>query len=85
MINHKNSISLLIMSSVIDVLKLLDYTGSNKFTRIKGVNDENICKMKYIKVRTSMSLPSNMQPNTVFINEAGLYQLLSNSHKKNGS
>jgi len=31
-----------------DVLKLLDYTGSNKFTRIKGVNDENICKMKYI-------------------------------------
>jgi prophage antirepressor-like protein len=65
-----------------DVLKLLDYTGSNKFTRIKGVNDENICKMKYIQIGTSMSLPSNMQPNTVFINEAGLYQLLSNSHKK---
>ena len=65
-----------------DILKLLDYTGSNKFTRIKGVNDENICKMKYIQIGTLMSLSSNMHPNTVFINEAGLYQLLSNSHKK---
>ena len=64
-----------------DVLKLLGYNGLNKFTRIKNVEKKNIIKLKYIKVGTSMSLPLNAQPSAVFVNEGGLYQLLSNSHK----
>jgi prophage antirepressor-like protein len=65
-----------------DVLKLLGYNGVNKFTRIKGVDNKNIIKFKYIKIGTSMSLLDNIHPYTIFVNESGLYQLLSNSHKK---
>jgi prophage antirepressor-like protein len=64
-----------------DILKLLGYNGVNKFTRIKGVDNKNIIKFKYIKIGTFMSLLGNIHPSTIFVNEAGLYQLLSNSHK----
>jgi prophage antirepressor-like protein len=64
-----------------DVLKLLGYNGVNKFTRMKGIDDNNMIKFKYIKIGTCMSLLDNIHPHTIFINEAGLYQLLSNSYK----
>ena len=35
----------------------------------------------YIKVGLYRAMTLNSQPNTIFVNESGLYQLLSNSRK----
>lgn len=64
-----------------DVLKILGYYNITKINRVKGLDKKNATKFKYIKVGSSIALPLNSQPNAVFINEAGLYQLLSNSSK----
>ena len=64
-----------------DVLKLLGYHNISKINRINGIDKINIVKFKYIKVGLSMTIPSNTQPVTLFVNEPGLYQLLSNSYK----
>ena len=64
-----------------DVLKLLGYHNISKINRINGIDKINILKFKYIKVGLSMTIPSNTQPVTLFVNEPGLYQLLSNSYK----
>jgi prophage antirepressor-like protein len=65
-----------------DILKLLNYHNITKLNRIIGIDKNNICTMKYIQLGLYIALPSNMQPSTVFVNEAGLYQLLSHSRKE---
>jgi len=64
-----------------DILKILGYYNITKIKRLIGLDKKNISKFKYIKVGSYIALPLNSQPNTIFINESGLYQLLSNSRK----
>jgi prophage antirepressor-like protein len=52
-----------------DVLKLLGYHNISKINRINGIDKINIVKFKYIKVGLSMTIPSNTQPVTLFVNE----------------
>jgi prophage antirepressor-like protein len=64
-----------------DLLKSIGYTSYTK-----QLNEFNINK-KYIKIYTKIKVPhktgvpSNFQLNTKFINESGLYQILSKSNK----
>ena len=53
--------------------------------RLTSINKKYMNKLKYIKVGSSIALPLNSQPNAIFINESGLYQLLSNSTKSMAS
>ena len=64
-----------------DILTILGYYNITKSKRLKGLDKKNLCKFMYIKVGLYRALPLNSQPNTIFVNESGLYQLLSNSRK----
>ena len=64
-----------------DIFKLLGYTNSRKAVQEAQVNNKYKKKYKYIKVYPPRGTPLNAQPTSIFVNEAGLYQLLSNSHK----
>ena len=64
-----------------DILRVLEYHNITKINRINGLDKKNATKFKYIKVGSSIALPLNAQPNAIFINESGLYQVLSNSTK----
>ena len=64
-----------------DLLKALGYTSIDK--TIYNFNIPNDYKAKYseIKVIPSWEVPLNFQKNTIFINEPGLYAVLSISNK----
>jgi prophage antirepressor-like protein len=64
-----------------DIFKLLGYINSRKAVQEAQVNNKYKKKYKYIKVYPSEGTPLNAQPTSIFVNEAGLYQLLYNSHK----
>jgi prophage antirepressor-like protein len=63
-----------------DVVKALEYNNyRNAVTKLR-ISKENIKKYKAIR-GTTLMVPLNMQPHTKFINESGLYELLSISTK----
>ena len=63
-----------------DVVKALNYNNvRNAITKLK-ISKENIKKYEAIRGTTAM-VPLNMQPHKKFINEGGLYELLSISTK----
>jgi prophage antirepressor-like protein len=59
-----------------DIYSILGYSNTRKSTYTTKVNSKNKVKYRYLKDR-----PLNAQPNAYFINEAGMYQLLTNSRK----
>lgn len=65
-----------------DLLKVLGYTGTLKHSNKIKIDDTNMILYKNIKVPQYSTVPSNMQQNTKFINESGLYELLSISTKQ---
>ena len=64
-----------------DLLKALGYTSLTKQFNISTINKIYLNKFNKIKVPQSTGVPQNFQKNTVFINEPGLYELLSVSTK----
>lgn len=64
-----------------DILRVLEYSNLKKAIQNTIINKNYKLKYKYIKGYPSRGTPLNAQPNAIFINEAGLYQLLSNSTK----
>ena len=64
-----------------DLLKTLGYTHKIKHIYDFNINKNNIKVFKNIKVPRSTEVPSNFQYKTKFINEYGLYELLSKSNK----
>jgi prophage antirepressor-like protein len=66
-----------------DVLKVLDYSNSRKAVQLIKINKDYKLKYKNIPLYPSRGTTSilNIHAKTIFINEAGLYQLLSNSTK----
>jgi prophage antirepressor-like protein len=66
--------------SLRDVVKALEYNNiRNAITKLK-ISKQNIKKYKAIR-GTTLMVPLNMQPHAKFINESGLYELLSISTK----
>ena len=63
-----------------DIVKLLGYNDHSR--TVSRINISNKFKFKDIKVLPSMAIPLNSQPSTIFIDEAGLYKLLTNSRKE---
>lgn len=63
-----------------DVVKALEYNNYKKAVAKLKISKENIKKYKVIR-GTPQGHPLNMQPHTKFINESGLYELLSKSTK----
>jgi prophage antirepressor-like protein len=64
-----------------DLLIALGYTSIDKTINNFNITSTNKAKYDKIKVIPSMILPPNFQKNTIFINESGLYEVLSNSTK----
>ena len=64
-----------------DILKVIGYLGTLKHYKNIKINILNIIRYKNIKVPQSTTVPLNMQKTTKFINESGLYELLSVSTK----
>jgi prophage antirepressor-like protein len=64
-----------------DMLSVIGYTGTLKQSNNIKINIKNITKYKYLEVPQSIGVPSNMQKTTKFINESGLYEILSTSTK----
>jgi prophage antirepressor-like protein len=62
-----------------DILKLLKYTNLKKALYSSFIDNINKKIYKDIKVYPSRGTPSNFQPSTIFIDESGLYKLLTNS------
>jgi prophage antirepressor-like protein len=63
-----------------DILKVLDYINLDK--AIHKISKQYKKKYKDLRVcPRGHTLSKNQQPNTIFINESGLYQILSNSTK----
>jgi prophage antirepressor-like protein len=66
---------------LIDVIKSLDYKNYEKARKNLKINKTNIKIYSKIKRGTLEGPPSTKQPNKKFINESGLYELLSISTK----
>jgi prophage antirepressor-like protein len=66
-----------------DILKILEYSSIKKAIYKLNIDKKFKLKYKYIKMYPSRDTLKNLSyhPSTIFINEAGLYQLLSNSIK----
>ncbi len=65
-----------------DILKLLGYTNLKKALYSSFIDDKNKKKYSSLKVYPSRGTPvMNLQPNAIFIDESGLYKLLTNSKK----
>ena len=65
-----------------DILKVLDYKNYKKALQNIYISKNNSKKYRYIGVPLEgYPFAKNKQPNTIFINESGLYQILSNSTK----
>lgn len=65
-----------------DILKLLNYTNLKKALYSSFIDSKNKVKYIDIKVYPSKGTPFNSQPNALFINEPGLYKLLTYSKKE---
>ncbi len=65
-----------------DILKILNYKNLKKALYISSINDINKHKYENIKVYPLRGTPLNAQPKALFIDEAGLYKLLTNSTKE---
>jgi prophage antirepressor-like protein len=63
------------------LLKAFNYKSKSKDYKLININSKFLKSYKKIKVPPSMGVPLNFQPKTKFINESGLYQLLSKSTK----
>ena len=63
-----------------DIVKLLGYNDHSR--TVSRINISNKFKFKDIKVLPLMAVPLNFQPSTIFIDESGLYKLLTNSKKE---
>jgi prophage antirepressor-like protein len=66
-----------------DILRVLEYSSIKKAIYKLDINKKFKLKYKHIKMYPSRDTLINISshPNTIFINESGLYQLLSNSTK----
>ena len=64
-----------------DILMVLEYSKTLRQPSNIKINRKNVKKYNNIKVSPSIGIPFNMQKNTTFINESGLYELLSISTK----
>ena len=64
-----------------DILKILEYSSIKKAIYKLDIDRKFKLKYKYIKVYPLRDTPLNNQPNSIFVNESGLYQILSNSTK----
>ena len=64
-----------------DIVKVLGYSNARKAVQLVKVDKEFQQKYKYLKLYPTMGTAHNFQSSSIFINEAGLYQLLSNSTK----
>jgi len=64
-----------------DILKALGYTSSLKHLKNFNINKIYIIRYNKLKVPHSITVPLNMQKTSKFINESGLYELLSKSTK----
>jgi prophage antirepressor-like protein len=62
-----------------DVLKVLGYTSTLKQSNIFNINKEYL--KKFISIPHSAGVLSVLHPTTSFINESGLYDVLSKSNK----
>lgn len=65
-----------------DILKLLNYTNVKKALYSSFIDEKNKKTYSNIKVYPSRGTPLNAQPSAIFIDEAGLYKLLTNSTKE---
>ena len=64
-----------------DLLKILNYINYKKCLSMFPITSKYKTKFKLIERGTPVGVPFNEQPNALFINEAGLYELLSKSRK----
>ena len=64
-----------------DLLIALEYTGTLRHMNKLNIKSEFFYKIEDLDLPRSYTLPLNFQKTTKFINEAGLYQLLSKSNK----
>lgn len=64
-----------------DLLRMLGYNEINHTMIDMKINDISRKKFTNLKVMGSVTLPLNFQKNTIFINESGLYEVLSKSTK----
>lgn len=65
-----------------DIVKLLGYNDHSRTVSRININNNNKIHYNKIKLLPLMAVPHNFQPSTIFIDEAGLYKLLSNSKKE---
>jgi prophage antirepressor-like protein len=85
-INDKDIFIIIDLDGVIwfgmkSLLKALNYKSKINDYKTLNINNKYLKSYKKIKVPPSMGVPLNFQPRTKFINESGLYQLLSKSTK----
>jgi prophage antirepressor-like protein/predicted GIY-YIG superfamily endonuclease len=64
-----------------DVLKVLGYKNVTRALSRFDINDNFTLAYSKINISNRINLPDNFQKNSRFINEAGLYKLLTNSKK----
>lgn len=64
-----------------DLLRAIGYESINHIMSDMKISDHYKKQYKNLKVMQSTAVPSNFQKNTIFINESGLYEVLSVSTK----
>lgn len=84
--NDKNVFILLDINNEIwfklkDIYSILGYNNTSKATQNIKIISKNKVKYENLKVHPSRGVPLNNQSNAYFVNEAGMYQLLTNSRK----
>lgn len=66
---------------LVDILKALNYSNYNKARKEININKKFMKKYENISnLDDKLDIP-NLQPNKIFINESGLYELLTQSNK----
>lgn len=65
-----------------DIMNLLEYKDVRSSMAKFNINDDNRKTYEDIKTKTNKNILPNSQKNTIFINEGGLYQLLTKSQVK---
>jgi len=65
-----------------DIIKLLGYSNVKKTLYSSIIDKNNKKKYSQLKVYPSRGTPPNFQSKSIFVDESGLYKLLSNSIKK---
>ena len=64
-----------------DIIKLLGYSNVKKTLYSSIIDKNNKKKYSQLKVYPSRGTPPNFQSKSIFVDESGLYKLLSNSKK----